>query len=214
MGRLILHLALLLSLIQSLSAAESVGMRLRYERTDPAEGLVSGYGTAFGIDLSEYGDDGRRWVMTAAHNVVTDGAVHSRISIELAKGQWALCDVAFYDSDADLALLKSEKDLKTVVKIAKEDPLPKDSLHMFASLRGRKVKKYRGKLVRHFYQGTVRALIKTPFDHGASGAPVVDRSGELVGVAVAGVPYENDLHPCRGLIVPMSSVRIFIRLHL
>src|SRR5947209_4103414 len=52
----------------------------RYERGD----LITGHGTAFAADLSQYGFDGPRYLLSAGHNVRDPkGYIYPTIKIEL-----------------------------------------------------------------------------------------------------------------------------------
>lgn len=205
--------AIILFLALASASADDAGIRLRYERTDSVHGEVQGAGTCFGVDLSEFGVPGDRWVMTAAHNVVTDGQKHRKIEIEI-DGEWVPCEIVIYDKDTDLCILRSAKSPSKILKFAKYDVAWGAPVKMSASINGGAVKTYEGKLVRHFWQGRALSLADIQFGHGASGAPVMDEFGRLVGIALAGVPLDGDLDLSKGLFFPVSSIRALIRTYI
>ena len=205
--------AILLFLISFACRADEAGMRLRYERTDAAYGLLHGAGTCFGVDLSEFGIPGDQWVMTAAHNVVTNEVPHDKIEIEI-EGEWVPCSIVIYDKDTDICVLRSGKPPKKILKMAKYDVAWGAALSMSASIAGAPVRTYEGKLVRHFWQGSSRSLATIQFGHGASGAPILDEFGRLAGIALAGIPLEGDIDPSQGLFFPISSIKALIRTYI
>src|SRR3954470_1841551 len=57
--------------------------RIRYERQEGGA-LVVGHGTAFGIDLDAFGQPGRRYLLSAAHNVLDKaGKPYPNLKIEI-----------------------------------------------------------------------------------------------------------------------------------
>lgn len=189
------------------------GLRLRYERQDDEHGLVKGAATAFGIDLSEFGLKGDKWALTAGHNVVTGKKAHDKIQLKI-DGEWRDCKVALYDPDTDLCLLRSSKALPERLKLIKQDVIQGDRIRISGSIKGGKVKDYKGKVLRPFFMGMAHTLAQVQFDHGLSGAPVLAKDGGLAGIATAGVPLGGDIDKGLALFVPASAIRTLTRSYL
>jgi hypothetical protein len=190
-------------------------VRIRYEHESNGR-TFTGHGTAFGVDLSQYGYPvSRRYLLTAAHNVLDDNKVpYSSLKVELRKGDntyWAQCRAVVWDEYLDLCIVESGDDLPSLLNLAASDPKVGSRLVLAGSPRGVPVGLYTGTLDRKFERGTVRSSATVPFDHGDSGGPMVDAaSGLVVGVAVAGLPKGDDLDHNVGLFVPVVAVASFM----
>lgn len=189
--------------------------RIRYERVD-GNALVVGHGTAFGINLDAYGQPGRRYLLSAAHNVVDKaGKAYPTLKIEIPTQGGQLkgcqCRVISADSNLDLCLLECDEDLPAVVTLSLADEAAKSPVILAGSPRGVPVQLYDGTLVRRFHEGSVRSLAELEFDHGCSGGPLFSaRTGKVIGVAVAGIPKGDDMDHTKGLFVPASAIESFI----
>ena len=189
-------------------------IRIRYERPD-GDAVVTGHGTAFGVDLGDYGQPGRRYLLSAAHNVVdTAGNAYPALKIELSRGSgtfWSRCEPVAMDRSLDLCLLECSEELSDVASLATADEGLNAPVIMAGSPRGIPVQLYEGTLVQRFYDGSVRSMAQIEFDHGCSGGPVYSAdTGKVIGVAVAGVPKDGDLDHAKGLFVPVCAIESFI----
>ncbi|MCW8132019.1 MAG: LysM peptidoglycan-binding domain-containing protein [Planctomycetota bacterium] len=196
---------------------KQTAVRIRYERS-AGNATVTGHGTAFGADLSKYGYAGRRYLLSAAHNVLDDnGEPFSTVKIELdgeARTVWSRCRVLAFDKDLDLCLLEANDDLPALAELADFEAEAGADLVLVGSPRGIPIKVFEGTLTRRFESGTIRSAARVPFDHGDSGGPFFcSRTGKVVGVAVAGVPKDGDLDHTIGLFVPVSGVLSFMERH-
>lgn len=195
-------------------------VRVRYEQRISQERVISGQGTAFGVDLSAYGyPASRRYLLTAAHVVLNGNKVgnktpYAKIEIELRRGDntyWSTCRAVAWDEYLDLCILESGDELPNHLKLAERDPKVGAKLVLAGSPRGVPVALYTGTLDQKFERGSIRSSARVPFDHGDSGGPMVDAvTGLVVGVAVAGIPKDNDLDRNVGLFVPVVGVDSFM----
>lgn len=192
-------------------------VRIRYERMEGGA-VITGHGTAFGTDLSAYGYPGRRYLLSAAHNVLDDrDQPFETLKIEVVDGPrtyWLRCRVVCFDESLDLCIVEAGDDLPVLVRLADRDARPGDRVTLAGSPKGTPVALYEGSLTKRFAQGSVRSSARLPFDHGCSGGPLFDASsGDVVGVAVAGIPKDGDLDHNLGLFVPLMGVRGFLEDH-
>jgi len=195
-------------------------VRCRYEHRISKERVISGQGTAFGVDLTAYGyPDTRRYLLTAAHVVLHGNrrgskTPYAKLEIELRRGDktyWSPCRAIAWDEYLDLCILESGDELPNHLKLAERDPKVGAKLVLAGSPRGVPVALYTGTLDRKFERGSVRSSASVPFDHGNSGGPMVDAvTGLVVGVAVAGLPKGKDLDRNVGLYVPVVGVDSFM----
>lgn len=182
--------------------------RLRYERTEgPA--TITGHGTAFAVDLSGYGRNGVKWLLTAAHNVLDDGKPLKTLKVEFGK-DWIPCRASSWDADLDICLLESETDPPGRMTLGEGDPKEGDGIAMIGSPKGKPLKEFKGTVTRQFERGNAKSSARIPFEHGDSGGPILDSRGRVVGIAVAGVPKEGDLDKNIGLFVPLSAILAFL----
>lgn len=188
--------------------------RIHYEREEGHD-LVVGHGTAFGIDLDAYGKPGRRYLLSAAHNVIDKaGKPYPMLKIEIVQGgrtKGAQCKVVSVDRGLDVCLLESDEDLPSVASLATSDECVKAPVILAGSPRGIPVQLFDGTLLRRFHDGTVHSLAALEFDHGCSGGPLFSaETGKVVGLAVAGLPKGGDMDHTMGLFVPVSAIENFI----
>lgn len=187
--------------------------RLRYRRIESGT-EITGHGTAFAADLAAYGFAGRRYLLSAAHNVLDDtGQPYRTLEIETAGG-WSACRVLAHDRSLDICLLEAQRELPETAQLAVADAAQGDAVILAGAKRGQAVRVYEGVLEKKFHRGSARYRVRVPFDHGDSGGPFFDAaSGRVVGVAVAGVPLGADLDPDMGLYAPLAAVRSFLDTH-
>lgn len=187
--------------------------RLRYRRIESGT-EITGHGTAFPADLAAYGFAGRRYLLSAAHNVLDDtGQPYGTLEIETGGG-WSACRVLGHDRSLDICLLEAQRELPAAAQLADTDAAQGDAVVLAGAKRGLAVRVYEGVLEKKFHRGSARYRVRVPFDHGDSGGPFFDAaSGRVVGVAVAGVPLGADLDPGLGLYAPLAAVRSFLDAH-
>jgi LysM repeat protein len=189
--------------------------RIRYERMQDGA-IITGHGTAFGVDLSRFGYSGKRYLLTAAHNVLDDRHrpwTTLKIEIRYKDGRemWAPVKAVVWDDSLDLCIVESSEDLPSLVQLSDVDMNVGSPVLLTGSPRGIPVGLYRGTVQTRFYNATVRTAAQIPFDHGDSGGPFFcARTRKVVGVAVAGVPKDGDLDHNIGLFVPMAGVMSFL----
>jgi LysM repeat protein len=208
------HAEEVLTAVQRSELLSSV-TRIRYERQE-GNALIVGHGTAFGIDLGPFGQQGQRYLLSAAHNVLDKaGKPYPTLKIEIPIQDGHMvashCRVICTDSDLDLCLFECDRDLPGLVVLAAVDEPAKAPVILAGSPRGIPVRLFDGTLVRRFHEGSVRSLAELEFDHGCSGGPLFSaRTGKVIGVAVAGIPKGDDLDHSKGLFVPASAIESFI----
>jgi LysM repeat protein len=220
--RTVCAIAGILALQATVSAAETDFERLLLKstvrfRSERMEGrdLVTGHGTAFGVDLKQFGYPGKRYLLSAAHNVLdNDGRLHDTLKLEMSRGAqfyWTSCKVVAFDQDLDICLVECKEELPEVMQLDNAELAPGNPLLLAGSPRGIPVALFRGFVMRRFYNGSVRSAARIAFDHGDSGGPMVSpRSGRVAGVAVAGIPKDGDLDHTVGLFVPLEGITSFL----
>ena len=187
-------------------------VRIKYERIDTDGAVVTGHGTAFGVDLSQYGLAGNRYLLTAAHNVLGgEKRLYGTTKAEVG-GEWVSCSTVFRDSDFDLCVLEIGGKLDSVLKLDEADSSPEDELAMAGSKEGAPVKVFHGKLKKRFMLGQAQSYAEIEFGLGDSGSPIVSaKTLKVVGVAVAGFPdKDGNLDSKHGLYVPIVAIRAFL----
>ncbi len=190
-------------------------VRIRYQlRRDNC--LVTGHGTAFGTDLSAYGYAGRRYLLTACHNVLDEkGQPYTTLQIETtSNGQklWTACKVLACDKNLDISIVESPEDLPQVLELGTREAESGNAVVMPGSPRGIPVTIYPGIVLNRFERGSARTSARIQFDHGDSGAPVVcATSRKIAGIAVAGIPKDGDLDRTIGLFVPLAGMMSFLK---
>lgn len=191
-------LATILLLSLPLSAAEVA--RLRYERMEGSV-VVTGHGTAFCV--------GEKQLLTAAHNILdSDGKPFQTITLEL-DGSWIKASVIRFDSSLDIALLKCEAEFKPLL-LAKSDAGRGAVLTLIGSKRGAALTSHSGQVLRPFDAGTAKTRMRVEFNHGDSGAPVL-QDGKVVGIAVAGDWKNGDIDTRYCLFMPLSAIQEFMK---
>ena len=186
-----------------------------------------GHGSAFGVDLSPYGLRESRYILTAAHLVLSeDGGrlLNGRIRVELPRDgykAWASCKVLAVTRVYDLALLECEADVPVLSKLPSNKPgvtigtrllvvgcplgvPPQVSAGILSD---------KEPLVNNRYRQVWEA--NAAFNHGNSGGPVFSADdGTIMGVAVAGVRAggggPQDMDPRIALFTPYYCVKHFL----
>ena len=193
-------------------------LRIQYERMEGGS-LITGHGTAFGVDLSPYGQSSRRLMLSAAHNVLDEkGRPYDTLKIEIKEGPreyWSKVRVVASDPEMDVCLVEAGEDLPFIATLDTSDLQAGARVVLAGSPRGIPVATYDGEVMRRFDSGTIRTAARIAFDHGDSGGPFFNASNlKVIGVAVAGVPKNGDLDHTIGLFVPLVGIDSFLQSNL
>src|ERR1043165_5863732 len=187
--------------------------RLRAE-TIKEQTIITGHGTAFAVDLAEFGHPSSRYMLTACHVVREhDGSICPSLKIEVRSGNltyWTGCSVLAYDPRLDLALLQADGDLPMCSRFARHEPDAGIPLHVIGSPAGIPLKVFDGYTLEKDGMELSSAYISF-FKQGCSGGPVFEAgSHTVVGVAVAGVKKGSGMDPHTCLFVSLDRVRNFV----
>jgi S1-C subfamily serine protease len=185
-------------------------VRFKYERIEN-KALITGHGTAFGIDLSNWGLKGKNYLFSAAHNVLDDqDKVYEDLWVEI-NGDWLKCTVIKYDKSLDICILKVKAELN-VLQLDEDDISPKDKLVIAGSVMGNPVKLFFGTLQKKFRKGSIHSCAKIEFNQGDSGSPVVNiKTAKVIGMMTAGIPKKGGLDLEHGLYVPIIAIKDFLQ---
>lgn len=187
--------------------------KIEYERPD-GKSIVTGHGSAVFLDLSTYGYAGKRFLITAAHNVMNrEGKLYGVIRVQLSDGTWSKATILQVDQNLDICLVASEQENDVVSLLSDKDAKKEEIVLLIASWRGGPIKETVGTVEKRYHDGTVKTKVVLDFDHGCSGGALFSRDGRVVGMAVSGVPQDGDLaHDC-GLFLPTSCIESFLDEH-
>ncbi len=178
--------------------------------------IISGHGTAFGIDLSEYGYHRPRYALTACHVIREhDGSLAPNLKLELKQHgvvRWVPCHVLASDSKMDVALVECESDLPLCATFAEHDALERTPLVMIGSPAGVPLRAVKGYVITHKKIEPSVAYVDY-IQEGCSGGPVFDASSQtVVGLVIAGIGKNQsakmDPHTC--LYVSLSNMNRFL----
>lgn len=192
-------------------------------KTKVFEGVIErtkeSYGSAFGIDVKEFGSDSKRYLVTAAH-VVLEGPMDDRISdlVEIqirtaSVKKWISCRVLVASKDKDLAVLEASEDLPMVFGIAKDAEVG-SSIIICGCPGGTTPGAAMGWLASkdpeiptHVKCGTWQAAV--PFFFGNSGGPIFDAETEkVIAVLVGGLGDSmRGMIPHLAICIPCTEVR-------
>lgn len=173
-------------------ATDPIAYHLTYTRN----GDIHGHGSCFAISKTT--------VLTARHNCYRDKKPLDCYMI-VAGIKYPLTLVKD-DSDLDLALLSVAGCLlvpNTIVECAPDLPIT------LAGFPRGEFKSSQGVLVRHYWDGSAKSLLRVVFDHGNSGSPV-SQGSKIVGIALAGVAKDGDLDKGKCLFLPTNAVLYFL----
>lgn len=166
-------------------------------------------GTAFGVDLSEYGFKGKKFLLTAGHNVRSMSDIKSETTIEIKEDVWINCKIVRLDEDLDLAILEADKEIP-VLKLSKEDVKTGKDVVMASSPSGQPIRIFKGKVLKRWESSSIFTKVEIELDYGDSGSAVICSNGKVVGVIVAGLKVNDKLDTKFGLFVPISVIQTFL----
>ncbi|HLX60963.1 MAG TPA: serine protease [Planctomycetota bacterium] len=197
---------------QSRASALLGTFRLRAE-TDKGESIVTGHGTAFAINLCDYGYPRPRYLLTACHVVRDhDSELIPDLKVEVRNGNvsyWLGCSVISFDEKRDLALLESNADLPSTSRFAAREPENGNPLIVIGSPAGIPLKIFEAQMLEKDGYELSTAYVAF-FKQGCSGGPVFNNSKDIVGVAVAGIKKGQGMDPHTCLFVPLPDVKEFV----
>lgn len=196
-------------------------VRLRLQ-TEEGEYVVTGFGTAFGIDLTEYGVFDHTYLLSAAHLVLAkrgNGLAAGNLQVELSAGgakTWTRCRVVAVDKKRDLCLLKCESTVPQLCKLASKGVgAVGDSVAIVGCPEGVPPRISMGRLSDKDpgVGGVLWEATAASFYHGNSGGPVFDATaGTILGVAVAGISNgRGDMRRNVALFSPYFEVEKFLQ---
>lgn len=195
---------------------KSCVFRIRNERHD-SKWTYYGNGTAFAVDLSAFKLPGKNYLLTAAHVILDDDKKpHKILTVETKSTEnasvWVRCELVAMDLNLDVCILKCAEDLPDMLPLAAGDIEVEAKVTMHGSKRGEVIKAKDGKVKDKFHRGSAWTLASVDFDHGCSGAPVIDEANQIVGIAVSSPLNQKtmDLQTDRCLFVPISCLRSFL----
>jgi S1-C subfamily serine protease len=194
-------------------------VRLKLETPD-GEYMVTGWGAAFGVDLSRLGATDPRYLLSAAHLVLKKdgkGLATGALSVEVpinGKKVWTTCKVVAVDKKNDICLLRTSVDVPVINRIAISESQSVGAQVMIVGCpSGVSPCVSIGKIVDK--EPNVEGRLweaAAKFYHGNSGGPVFDaHEGTVIGVAVAGVSNgQGDMRRDKALFLPADEIKNFL----
>ena len=200
-------------------------VRVKVE-TDAGSTMIVGYGSAFGVDLSGYGVDKHRYLLSAAHLVLSDDGsrlLNGNVKVELPRMNhkaWVHCRVLSVTRVYDLCLLECDEDVPVVSQLTVGKTLGVGAPIMVVGCPlGVQPQVSSGVLTDKDPLVSDRGHkvweAAAAFNHGNSGGPVFcSDCGTVIGVAVAGVRAGGggplDMDPRIALFTPYYCVKHFL----
>lgn len=201
-------------------------VRVKVE-TDIGSSYIVGYGSAFGVDLSAYGVDKHRYLLSAAHLVLSDDGsrlLNGNVKVELpnsSQKRWVRCRVLSVTRVYDLCLLECDEDVPVVSQLTpgKTNLGVGSPIMVVGCPLGVQPQVSTGVLTDKDPLVSDRGHkvweAAAAFNHGNSGGPVFCADcGTVIGVAVAGVRAGGggpmDMDPRIALFTPYYCVKHFL----
>ena len=192
---------LLLVLCLTTFAEEPYSFRVMSEFHEDGK-TYGGFGMSVPVKVK-----GKKLVLTALHVVMDKDKEANEIFVDLPDG-WIRCKIVKTDPGYDLCLLEPRIQPPFTVEVAKADPKPGDSVTNPNFYQTNAMVLEKGKVDEN------RDLLWTGsilhFRHGSSGSPMMDKSGKVVGIGVAGTTEDNGITMLRAICVGAKKIREFL----
>ena len=188
-------------------------------RTQESRGnsIITGHGTGFAINLSEFGYSKHRYVMTACHVIREKNgklAPNLQLEMRLRTGvRWARCRVVASDVKMDVAVLECETDLPVCARFADQDAQARTRLVMIGSPAGVPLRAVKG-YVTQCKRAEPSVAFVGYIQEGCSGGPVFEANSQRVmGLCIAGIGngHSSQMDPHTCLYVSASNMKRFLR---
>jgi S1-C subfamily serine protease len=180
--------------------------RVRGERDGMAGAKIVSSGTAFGADLSKWGMSGKRYLLSARHNI----DLAEKVLVEVGQ-DWVKCDVISSGEDLDICILKSSIDLKGILRLDQKEPEIGVAIEMAGSPNGYEIQEFEGRLTHTFFGGSLLYRAAIRLDQGDSGGPVLSSTSKrVIGMVVAGLPAQDGLDHRFALFIPSIAIKSFL----
>ena len=179
--------------------------------------LITGHGTAWGIDLEEFGYHKHRYVMTACHVIREhDGSICPNLQLEMRHSggvHWAGLRVLASDPKMDVAVLECETELPVITSFCEHDAPERTNVVMIGSPGGVPLKAVKG-YVTTIKRSEPSVAYVEYIQEGCSGGPIFDAASQnVMGLVIAGIGIGNnpkmDPHTC--LYVSVTNMKHFLR---
>lgn len=164
------------------------------------------WGTAVAVDVSNYGFKGKRYLLTAAHNIKKTTDTETLIQMEVG---WIKCKCVKIDEDFDVCLLECALDSPTVATLDSTVDLPVGTVleNVGCPKSNKPEKVVSGKLEEKHMNW------KAPFPgfyHGSSGSPVF-HNGKLFGIGTGGeADKKGEMIEGIGFFLPLRRLQQFL----
>jgi S1-C subfamily serine protease len=200
---------------RSIAAPMSSTFRIR-TRESRGNSIITGHGTGFAINLSEFGYNKHRYVMTACHVIREHNgklAPNLQLELRLRTGvRWARCRVVASDAKMDVAVLECETDLPVCARFADQDATARTRLVMIGSPAGVPLRAVRG-YVTQMKRIEPSVAYVGYIQEGCSGGPVFEANSQhVIGLCIAGIGNgqnsQMDPHTC--LYVSQTNMKRFL----
>jgi hypothetical protein len=196
----LLSSCLLLALCLTAFAEEPYSFRIMTSFQDEGRSFV-GMGMSVPVKVK-----GRKLILTALHVVMNKNKEADEILVDYPEG-WIRCKIVRLDPGYDLCLLEPRMQPPFVVDVAKSDPKQGDDVINPNFYETNKMVIEKGKVE------NIRDLLWdgkiSHFRHGSSGSPMIDKSGKLVGLGVAGTTEDKGATLILAICVGTKKIREF-----
>lgn len=205
-------LSLVLCLVCSLSAAdpEVPTSVFRFQASSPLPNnhAITSHGVAWTPNLSDYSRDGTRYVLTVAH--LLEGRTQFSLELNPKSGSFTPCHLLYQDPTLDIAILVVSEPSKSSLLLASVSPEVGAPINLIGSPKGRPTTVYKGNTSLPYKQFSTASI---SFDHGQSGAPVLDPgTNRVLGMASRGLAPKKGapMDPNLMLFIPASDLKAFL----